>query len=61
MPPGGHHDDRAARPETSGKRKKGMFVKADFHYEPAGDVYLCPAGNELTYRHTREEGGLRVR
>ena len=49
------------RPETSGNRSKGMFVKADFRYEPDRDVYRCPAGNELTYRYTREEGGLQVR
>ena len=49
------------RPETSGNRGKGMFVKADFQYEPDRDVYRCPAGNELTYRYTREEGGLQVR
>ncbi|MGB4949970.1 MAG: IS1182 family transposase [Rhizobiaceae bacterium] len=49
------------RPETSGNRSKGMFVKADFRYEPERDVYRCPAGNELTYRYTREEGGLEVR
>jgi transposase len=49
------------RPETSGNRSKGMFVKADFHYEPDRDAYRCPAGRELTYRYTREEGGLKVR
>ncbi|MFD0982847.1 IS1182 family transposase, partial [Tropicimonas aquimaris] len=49
-----------SRPETSGNRSKGMFVKADFHYEPDRDVYRCPAGKELTYRYTREEGGLKV-
>jgi transposase len=49
------------RPETSGNRGKGMFVKADFQYEPDRDVYRCPADNELTYRYTREEGGLQVR
>ena len=38
-----------------------MFVKSDFHYEPDRDVYRCPAGNELIYRYTREEGGLQVR
>ncbi len=46
------------RPETSGNRKKGMFVKADFFYDPATDTYTCPAGKVLTYRYTREEGGL---
>ena len=46
------------RPETSGNRKKGMFVKADFTYDAGADIYKCPAGKELTYRYTREEGGL---
>jgi len=46
------------RPETSGNRKKGMFVKADFIYDAAADTYTCPAGKVLTYRYTREEGGL---
>jgi len=46
------------RPETSGNRKKGMFVKADFNYDAATDTYTCPAGKVLTYRYTREEKGL---
>ena len=46
------------RPETSGNRKKGMFVKADFTYDAEADVYNCPAGKQLTYRYTCEEGGL---
>jgi len=45
------------RPDTSGNRKKGMFVKADFIYEAASDTYKCPAGKALTYRYTREERG----
>lgn len=49
------------RPETSGNRIKGMYVKADFAYDAARDVYVCPAGEDLTYRYTREEGGLQVR
>src|SRR6056297_3466236 len=48
----------APRPETSGNRKKGMFVKADFVYDTAADTYTCPAGKVLTYRYTREENGL---
>jgi transposase len=50
-----------ARPETSGNRKKGMFVKADFVYDADADVYRCPAGESLRYRHTTEEDGLVVR
>jgi len=49
------------RPETSGNRKKGLYVKADFAYDPAADVYRCPAGEELTYRYTRDEDGLKMR
>ena len=59
------HEDRITatvpRPETSGNRKKGMFVKADFAYDAATDVYRCPAGKALTYRYTREEDGLMLR
>lgn len=39
------------RPDTSGNRKKGMFVKADFVYDSKVDVYTCPAGKQLTYRY----------
>ena len=49
------------RPETSGNRKKDMYVKADFAYEADTDVYRCPAGETLTYRYTTEEKGLVVR
>ncbi len=49
------------RPETSGNRKKGMYVKADFAYDADADVYRCPAGETLTYRYTTEEQGLVVR
>ena len=49
------------RAETSGNRVKGMYVKADFAYDAADDVYRCPAGEELTCRYTREENGLQMR
>ena len=49
------------RPETSGNRKKGRCVKADFAYDADADIYQCPAGETLTYRYTTEEGGLVVR
>lgn len=51
----------APRPETSGNRKKGMFVKADFAYDAEQDVCRCPVGKVLTYRYTREENGLMLR
>jgi len=49
------------RPETSGNRKKDMYVKADFAYDADSDVYRCPAGETLIYRYTTEEKGLVVR
>jgi len=49
------------RPETSGNRKKGRYVKADFAYDAGGDVYRCPADETLSYRYTTVESGLAVR
>lgn len=49
------------RPATSGNAAKGMYVKADFAYDPERDVYVCPAGEDLTYRYTTEERGVQVR
>ena len=46
------------RPATSGNAAKGMYVKADFTYDSERDVYICPAGEELTYRSTRDERGV---
>jgi transposase len=48
------------RPETSGNRKKGMYVKADFAYDTDADVYRCPAGETLRRHYTTEEQGLVV-
>ncbi|WP_096786881.1 IS1182 family transposase [Rhodobacter sp. CZR27] len=49
------------RPDTSGSRSEGRYVKADFAYEAESDVYRCPAGEALTYRYTTEEDGLQLR
>jgi hypothetical protein len=49
------------KPSTSGAKSKGRFGKQDFRYGTDEDVYICPAGNRLTYRYTREEGGLNLR
>ena len=45
------------RPETSGNRSMGRYVKADFAYDARADVYVCPAGEHLSYRYTTEEDG----
>ncbi len=49
------------KPQTSGNKSKGRFVKADFCYVAEDDVYLCPAGERLIYRFTGEENGLALR
>lgn len=50
------------KPQTSGGRARGLFVKADFRYLPDQDAYLCPAGEVLPFTsHKRETGGLNMR
>ena len=49
------------KPLTSGNWLKGMFVKQDFRYVADDDVYICPAGESLTYRFTNVEKGLTLR
>jgi hypothetical protein len=46
---------------TSNIHAKGRFGKQDFVYVAADDVYLCPAGERLPYRHTNEEDGKTLR
>jgi len=46
------------KPMTSGMKVRGRFGKQDFRYVTGEDVYLCPAGEKLTYRYTTEENGL---
>jgi transposase len=47
--------------QTSGSKAKGRFVKADFRYLADEDVYICPAGERLTYHYTNQEAGLTLR
>jgi hypothetical protein len=49
------------KPMTSGLLAKGRFGKQDFVYVAADDVYLCPAGERLTYHYTNEEDGKILR
>jgi transposase len=49
------------KPLTSGAKSEGRFAKQDFRYLADEDVYICPAGERLTYRFTREENGLAIR
>jgi Transposase DDE domain len=50
------------RADTSGSRVHGLYVKADFVYDPDADIYYrCPAGEALIYRSTVEQQGLKMR
>lgn len=50
------------KPVTTGMKAKGMFGKHDFRYVNHEDVYICPAGQTLSFlSHKRETGGLNLR
>ena len=49
------------KPMTSSAKAEGRFGKQDFVYIAEDDVYLCPAGEQLTYRYTNEEDGKTLR
>ena len=49
------------KPMTSNAAARGQFDKADFAYEPDLDVYVCPAGENLTYRFTGPQDGKAIR
>ena len=46
------------KPLTSGAKADGRFGKQDFIYEPAEDVYRCPAGQKLPRHMTTVENGM---
>jgi transposase len=41
--------------DTSANTARGLFGKSQFRYDAHKDVYICPAGAELTYRFSTEE------
>jgi len=46
---------------TSSAKAEGRFGKQDFVYVAADDVYICPAGEQLTYRFASEQDGKIMR
>jgi transposase len=46
------------KPQTSEAKSEGRFGKQDFRYVADEDIYICPAGEKLTYHFTNEENGL---
>lgn len=49
------------KPETSANKALGLFTKNDFRYDRERDLYVCPAGEELIFRHASLEKGRDVR
>jgi hypothetical protein len=49
------------KPMTSNSKAEGRFGKQDFRYVPYEDVYICPAGERLTYSFTTEDKGSVLR
>src|SRR6195256_6410429 len=45
------------KPMTSNSKAEGRFGKQDFRYVAEEDVYICPAGERLTYHYANEENG----
>jgi transposase len=49
------------KPQTSANTKLGLFGKERFTYNADKDVYVCPAGEALTYRFGTVEKGRKIR
>jgi transposase len=43
--------------DTSGKRAKGQFTRAEFRYDEKKNEYRCPAGEALPYSFSTKERG----
>ena len=50
-----------AKADTSANTKQGLYGKSKFQYDAQKDVYVCPAGQELTHRFNTEEKGRQLR
>src|SRR5215467_6609832 len=53
-------DRSSPKPLTSGAKADGRFGKQDFIYQPETDTYRCPAGEQLIWRFTTVENGLKL-
>lgn len=47
--------------DTSANSARGLYGKSKFRYDETKDVYVCPAGAELTYRFVTYELGRELR
>lgn len=46
-----------SKPHTSNAAARGRFDRDDFVCDADANLYICPAGQRLTYRMTTKEGG----
>jgi transposase len=46
---------------TSANRRRGLFTKQHFRYDPQEDCYWCPADQPLTFRFQTTEQGRQIR
>jgi transposase len=49
-----------AKPLTSANTALGLYGKESFKYDPGNNCYICPAGQELTYRFSTNEKGRAI-
>jgi transposase len=49
------------KPMTSNAKAEGRFGEQDFRYLAEKDIYVCPAGEKLSYHYSNEENGLVLR
>jgi transposase len=47
--------------DTSANTARGLYGKSRFRYDGDKDVYICPAGAELTYRFRTDELGRELK
>jgi len=47
--------------DTTNRKVKGQYTKADFTYDAKRNEYVCPAGERLTYRFDSVESGKTLR
>ena len=47
--------------DTSANTARGLYGKSQFKYDATKDVYVCPAGQELTYRFPTYELGREIK
>ena len=54
-------DPKPAPDVRAANKALGLFTKNDFRYDAERDLYTCPAGEELTFRHASHEKGRDIR